>query len=194
MSHLALHDPFDQWYDPDKWVGSGPGSQPEYTTDYRGHLRRIIDGLDGATIVDVGCGDWQFMWLVMGSYLDLGMRYLGIDVVPSVVERNRKLFRHPGLQFHTWETAPKKIECDLAICKDVMQHLPRADREEILARVKPKKWLLVNDFKEGVNPEIERGGNTTIDPVYPPFRFKTVREVCRFPKGKTDKRAFLCWP
>ncbi|MCX6648462.1 MAG: hypothetical protein NTV61_03635 [Candidatus Bathyarchaeota archaeon] len=76
-------------------------------------------------VIDYGCGDLSF-W---GNYNCED--YVGIDVSPAILERNRKL--RPGWQFYTpssvGETEPRPI----VLCLDVLFHiLPEKDFTDIL--------------------------------------------------------------
>lgn len=74
-----------------------------------------------SSIVDVGCGDWQF-----SRFLNLtGARYTGFDVVKSLIDRNNRNFGRPGVEFAPMPADPSKLPpADLLIMKDVLQHLP----------------------------------------------------------------------
>src|SRR5271165_5564077 len=64
--------------------GSGPGSKPSNTIEYRAFIE--ANGIQAVT--DLGCGDWQFSYLIDWS----GIEYLGLDLVPEVIAENSKYF------------------------------------------------------------------------------------------------------
>lgn len=113
---------FADIYENDAWgCGSGAGSLASVTIGYRHFIESFIHLNNIRTVVDCGCGDWQF-----SRFIDWGgARYLGYDVVPSVIAANtaafatppRVEFRHYGGDFAELPAA------DLLICKDVLQHL-----------------------------------------------------------------------
>ncbi len=76
-------------------LGSGPGSTVEATADYRCFLAAQIEAAKPRTIVDIGCGDWQFSRLVDWR----GADYLGIDVVPEIIENNRRRYESGNIFF-----------------------------------------------------------------------------------------------
>jgi SAM-dependent methyltransferase len=80
---------FEETYEKSKWgTGSGNGSHPAATSDYRAFLERFIVMNRVMSIVDVGCGDWQ-----SSRYISFnGARYTGFDVVKSLVDINRTKF------------------------------------------------------------------------------------------------------
>ena len=60
---------------------------------YRGWLSEFIRANPFASIVDVGCGDWQ-----MSAAIDwTGIKYLGVDLVPNVIAENRRRFTAPDV-------------------------------------------------------------------------------------------------
>jgi hypothetical protein len=64
----------------DRWTnGSGPGSHPDSTIEYRAFLARFMEANEVGSVTDLGCGDWQF-----SRYIDWSRAsYTGLDVVPA---------------------------------------------------------------------------------------------------------------
>ena len=87
---------FTKIYQRQEWGhGSGVGARPDRTAEYRGFLQRFIIDNHVRSIVDLGCGDWQF-----SRHLDwTNVRYLGIDAVAAVIERNRLEFARDNVAF-----------------------------------------------------------------------------------------------
>lgn len=169
---------FDGWYEPGG-SGSGDGSGVEYTAGYRLFLERFMCEHDIRSVLDVGCGDWQFSKLIdWGDVL-----YIGVDVVPSLAHRLNAEHGSYCRRFSTvgpdnWPTPP----CDLAIVKDVMIHLPNEDVQKMIRRVEGcHHKLFVNDFSPAPNVDCERGHYRPLDLTAPPFGL--VGEVVyRFPR------------
>src|SRR3954471_5293227 len=87
---------FEEIYQQDLWTnGSGPGSLPKHTIEYRAFLSKFISENDIRTVTDLGCGDWQSTRLLDWS----GVRYLGLDVVRSIVDRNNKIYSSENIRF-----------------------------------------------------------------------------------------------
>lgn len=143
---------FEDIYARGAWgAGSGPGSYPYFTIEYRAFLQRFIS-LNGVTsIMDIGCGDWQFSRFIDFS----GARYLGLDVARSVIERNIATFASDSVRFEVMPEDPADLPtADLVIIKDVLQHLPDADIRSLLAAVLPKvKFALLTNSYEKINTE-----------------------------------------
>lgn len=152
---------FDSWYGPEG-TGSGIGSSPAYTAGYRAFLERFMQEHDIRTVLDVGCGDWQFSRLVQWG----DRFYVGQDVVHALVDQLNSDHGGPLRRFVT-ELPDEPF--DLVICKDVMIHLPNAEVMELLERLSHHKHLLlVNDFSEA-RVDCERGHYRALDVTGPPF-------------------------
>jgi SAM-dependent methyltransferase len=172
-------DAFARIYRHNVWGwGSGHGSLPRTTRQYRTYIEGFIAGNGVTSVVDLGCGDWQFSRLIDWH----GADYLGVDVVPELVERNQRTFGGPGVRF---EVSPSDLSelpgADLLITKDVLQHVPNAKVLELVAALPQFKYALItNDITGGEpNGDIEPGAWRTLDLRLPPFNVAGV-EVYRF--------------
>ena len=123
MDAAALRSAFEAIYRENRWSnGSGPGSHPDKTVEYRAYLARFMESNAIRTVTDLGCGDWQFSRFVDWSRVE----YVGLDVVPSLIANNQAQHARPGLQFAI-HTSPDDLPGgDLLIAKEVLQHLPNA--------------------------------------------------------------------
>ena len=83
---------FEHIYRNDLWHGgSGPGSFPEVNRPYVRFLQSFLLQNQIRSVVDLGCGDWQF-----SRGIDWGStRYLGLDVVPHVLATESTSLRAP---------------------------------------------------------------------------------------------------
>jgi len=167
----AGEEVFHEWYAPNG-IGSGHGSSPAYTERFRDFLHAFMRAHDIQSIVDVGCGDWQW-----ARFVDWGDRsYRGFDIVPALVERLRSTFGRPNRTFEVI-TNPETFvppQADLLICKDVLQHLSNEDVRSMLARFGPtaRHILWINDRDPNPqwnNSDTVRGGYRRLDLSKPPF-------------------------
>lgn len=174
QEHLAelppLDDPFRHIYEQDAWrAGSGTGSRPENNVDYIGFLSRFMFLNQVRTVVDLGCGDWQFSRFIDWS----SVYYTGIDVVPSVINQNSEQFGRRNVAFRCIYDPNEIPEADLLICKDMFQHLPNAAVQQYLDTLRPRfKWLLItnDDYpQEHLNADIEPGHWRALRLGLPPF-------------------------
>lgn len=167
---VAMRGAFEAIYREDRWSnGSGPGSHPDNTIEYRAVLARFMEANGIRTVTDLGCGDWQFSRWVDWSRVD----YLGLDIVPGVVERNQAEHGRDGVRFAMFTG----IEClpggDLLVSKEVLQHLPNATVQEYLALIRRKyRHALITNAVEpaGIaNQDIAAGNWRPLRLGEPPF-------------------------
>lgn len=187
---------FGHIYEQDHWDGgSGVGSAPDATEPYRSVLARMLPSTDIRSVVDVGCGDWQLGSLVDWSAVD----YLGLDVVPAVVDRNKARFAGPKVRFDLvdarLETPPG---ADLLLAKDVLQHWSNADVDAFL-RTNLRRYrycLITNDIASthwdgDVNHDVLLGEWRTLDLEAPPFEQRAVWRRDFSVRGEWTKRMTL---
>ncbi len=167
---LPLRDAFERIYEGKAWgQGSGPGSSPANTIEYRAFISRFIEANSVRSVTDLGCGDWQF-----SRFLDWsGVEYLGLDVVPEIVERNRSYFGRPNLRFEVFASLEALPGGDLLLSKEVLQHLPNSMIAEYLSAIRQKyRFALLTNSSEPtnlVNGDIQPGGFRPVRLQNPPF-------------------------
>lgn len=184
---------FERVYGDKTWHnGSGPGSGTAETAIWREFLTAYMNKHDIQSVLDLGCGDWQ--WASLMDWRALGADYHGIDVVPSVIEINRGRHAAPGITFECADINRCNLPAaDLIICKEVLQHWPLADIAMFRRRVHWRpRVLVVNDYVPmWVNPDIRPGGYRPLDFSAPPLNWP-VREVRRwvlaYPNGATETK------
>ena len=143
---------FTEIYDRGIWgPGGGVGSAPDKTVEYRAFVQQFMARNRVRSVVDLGCGEWQFSQLIDWS----GVRYLGVDVVPAMIEKNQRDFGASNIAFETFDLLAKLPRADLLLCKDVLQHLPNKTIKDYLAafRKKYRFSLITNDEEPAENPE-----------------------------------------
>src|SRR5258708_4116867 len=123
-ARMPLRQVFTEIYSGGEWgaggLNSGSGSGPALNQPHLELVRDFIREHGIGTVVDVGCGDFR-----MGSQLaPAAERYIGVDIVPQVVERNRATFRAPNLEFQCANVCEEALPAgDLALVRQVLQHL-----------------------------------------------------------------------
>ena len=121
---------------------SGGGSTVEYTKVTREIVERVIRENGITSMVDVACGDFVWMPLVL-ERLPRSFRYIGCDIVPALIEQHRQTC--PQYEFQVRDFVTDKIpNADLIFCRDVLQHLPVDDSLQALANfsLSPARYLL----------------------------------------------------
>ena len=172
---MSATDVFSDVYERDLWNGgSGPGSAPENTVEYRRFLQEFLDGFDyPVKVVDLGCGDWR-----IGELMDWsGVDYVGVDVVPEVIEANRRRDTPDNVSFVCLDALVDDLpEGDVLVAKDVLQHWPNADVVRLLDAAEERFTftMVTNDVSSKshpakVNSDIALGDWRPIDIERAPF-------------------------
>jgi SAM-dependent methyltransferase len=118
-----IREKFTDIYANSSWAyGSGGGSLPRNTVEYRRFLEQFISDNYIKNVTDFGCGDWQFSRFVDWT----AVSYVGFDVVDALVDRNNKTFGSDNIEFRVFKTINDLPGGDLFISKEVFQHLPNA--------------------------------------------------------------------
>jgi len=185
---FGVPDVFDKIYEHSYWgKGSGGGSSPEATQPYKVFLEDFIRQHEIKSVVDLGCGDWQF-----SQFLDFGgATYIGIDASKRVIANNQQAFSRSGVSFVNLPSDCNDIpSADLLVCKDVLMHLSTQEVQDIVSILPNFKYALItNDvpclsafgeiilrlrrpFWPVVNREIKTGDYRTLDPTQRPFNLK----------------------
>jgi SAM-dependent methyltransferase len=130
--------------DPER--GSGKGSRGRHLNRKRRLLDQVISEVRPASILDVGCGDLEVV-----ADISFSGTYTGIDLSPTILERNRAL--RPDWNFIAGDFVELArqggLEADLVICLDVLIHQIDADtyREFVRELVNvTRKTAIVNGF------------------------------------------------
>ena len=144
---------FTEIYDKERWgkgKGSGSGSSPNYCRKFVAYLNGIIHDEEIKTVLDLGCGDWQYAQMINWPY------YLGVDVVESVVQE--LLRKHKGdyhfdcVDFQNPDNLKEIFGVDhyeLVIIKDVFQHWTDNEILPFMETLMAQDWttlILVNDW------------------------------------------------
>ena len=177
---------FNSIYKSNSWgCGSGPGSNAQLCQGYIAFLQNFFKENNIQSIVDCGCGDWQFSQFLDFSDID----YHGFDVAEFVISKNQAQFQKENVRFSLYNgdfsTLPS---ADLLICKDVLQHLNNARIEAFLAQLPRFKFALItndiNGFAENeLNKDITSSAYRPLDLRLPPFSadLKIVYQITRMP-------------
>ncbi len=131
---------FTEIYDKNVWGGSGGGSSPENTVEYRKLLQKFLKDRNIKSVVDYGCGDWSFSHMIDWSGID----YIGFDCVESVIKNNHIQHRKENIKF----TANRNIiyGADLLILKDILQHWENSAISLFLSNEIPLyKYILITN-------------------------------------------------
>ncbi len=165
---------FKTIFDDNKWGSeesvSGSGSTMESTEALRKKLPALVRKLGAKTLLDAPSGD--FNWMSKVSF-DSDVQYIGGDIVPSIVERNNKMFGSERRQFINLDiTSDELPAADLWHCRHVLFHLSNDDVLRVLdnfARSNVRHLLADTAFFIKSNVDIRSGGFRLLNLCIPPF-------------------------
>lgn len=177
---------------------SGEGSTLAETAALRAALPGLMARHGVRSLLDLPCGDFHWM-----SELPLGeLRYLGVDIVPALIERNRLLYgESERRRFEVLDgTRDPLPRFDLVLCRDLVIHLALADIRRLLAGVVQSgaTYLLISHYRDcAVNVEIASGDfrpvNLCLTPFFLPPPRETIAEQSRMAAGAFTDRALALW-
>ncbi|CAE7612592.1 AGX1 [Symbiodinium sp. CCMP2592] len=200
-SGLSLEDTFTQIYATGAWgKGSGAGSLPVHCLKWIEFLRKFIKEHQVKKVVDLGCGDWQFSPYI---YHDLGVDYVGYDVVLPVIAENRARWTCQGFNFEHLEFSSNVDEIqdgELYILKDVLQHWSsqriRSFLKKLLAKPSLRFILVCNcaEPEDWPDEDILDGGWRPLSSAKPPLNEFDAQSLLRFPSLPNLKEVCIISP
>lgn len=190
----SMQETFSQIYESGAWTLpggssevdvslSGPGSNLQQTAALRAELPRLVADLGIRSFLDAPCGDYFWM-----SRVDLGVEsYVGVDVVPEVIHRNRDRFAGPGRDFRVLDIIQDQIPpVDLIFSRDCLVHFNDDNVRRALEQFKKSgaKYLATTTFVGRTEnaEDIVAGGwrplNLSIAPFALPQPIRVIDEQC----------------
>jgi glycosyltransferase involved in cell wall biosynthesis len=173
---------------------SGPGSRREWTRGLQREIPKLLSRLGVSTVLDLGCGDFNWM-----REVDLGaVLYTGADVVFDVVLENRLRYGGPRRRFLYRDLTRDPLpRAELVLCRDVLIHFPDEDLVPAVRAILDTgaRYLLAGTFVDrNENPPIVLGDWRPLNMQLPPLSMPPPRdwllEEVNVP-GYEDKRLAL---
>jgi SAM-dependent methyltransferase len=166
---------FSQIYAQGAWVMhdkqdslSGVGSARAATDELTVQLSAFLREVRCRRLVDIGCGDFNWMQQVAGDF-----EYLGIDVVPKVVEENKARYGTDRRRFICLDATRAPLETgDVAVCREVLFHLSFQDGLRLLRNIRAAGFqyvLFTNDTSIWFNSDIRSGDFRRVNLTRSPF-------------------------
>ena len=140
----------NQIYEKHLWGGngfdfySGWGSHnPEIINPYLGAVINFLKPFDKPLrVCDLGCGDFN-----IGKHLiKYTKNYIAIDIVESLIERNKKHYKNNTLEFRCLDIVKDDLPpADCVILRQVLQHLSNAEILRITQKLSNYKYVILTE-------------------------------------------------
>ena len=139
-----------QIYEEHLWGGqefdfySGEGSHDKaIITPYIKEVSAFLNSFESPLIVcDVGCGDFN----IGKQLLAYTQKYIAIDIVPALIERNKKKFKDDKLSFLCVDICKEDLPvADCIFVRQVLQHLSNAEIQSFLSKLKSYKYVVLTE-------------------------------------------------
>jgi SAM-dependent methyltransferase len=157
------------WQDPESV--SGRGSTLARTTAIMSQLPLLLQDLNAQTLLDAGCGDFNWMRRVTLT----GINYIGIDVVPELIARNRELYERERTTFAVLDIARDRLPvADAILCRECFIHLSVRNIKAALRNFKKTgatHLLCTTHSTVSPNTDCPDGGWRSVNLQLPPFDF-----------------------
>lgn len=155
--------------------GSGRGSELTYTKKIRDWLPKICLKYNVKSFLDVACGDFNWMRLVIS---ELDIEYTGMDIVDNVIDKNNAQYADSKIRFVTADICNDPLpDCDLLMVRDCLFHLSFSDIDNFFLNLSKTnyKFLLTTTHilpDTHVNHDLISGDFRNIDLFKLPFNFQ----------------------
>jgi SAM-dependent methyltransferase len=137
---------------------SGPGSSHDATREAIAFTKRILSEYQLSSIIDLGCGDWNWMKYVPLSGFPDGSRisYEGWDASEQLVSYLNATYGNEHTLFRTKDITTEPLpRADLVIARDVLFHLDLGVAARLVSQIRQTaRFFLSTSF-----PEMKRNGN-----------------------------------
>ena len=175
LTGRSLETVFSEIYHTNAWNDSesvsGRGSTLARTKVIMSHLPLLLQELHAATLLDAACGDFNWM-----RHTDLGnVRYVGVDVVPDLISRNRHLYEEQRRTFILADVTRDRLpHADVILCRDCLIHLSFKSIQETINNFKRTgaQYLLCTTHSSVLeNVDCPDGSWRSVNLQVPPFNF-----------------------
>jgi len=128
LSELSIEERFARIYQTNLWFDaesrSGTGSNLDETAQLRASLPHLLRRLNTRRLLDVPCGDFNWM-----SHVDLsGIEYIGGDIVEPLIETNRERYGSAARRFLKVDVINGPLpKADVILCRDCLVHFSFAN-------------------------------------------------------------------
>jgi SAM-dependent methyltransferase len=213
----STSDIFSKIYANNTWGGnpgqfySGKGSNIDFSQQYCEFIKNFIVKIagDSITIVDLGCGDFRVGQILLQNLeaLKIQYQYIGVDIVPNLVEHNNIKYGNANVKFMCIDMIEQDLpKGDICLIRQVLQHLSNQDIKKILAKISQYNYTFITeslpdseldcvpnvDIPTGADIRLKHSSGVFLDK--PPFNIDNIELVLTIPYveknllyGKTTK-------
>ncbi len=139
---------FSDIYADNLWGGSGDepfsgaGSRGIAAVAYVECVQSFIEAQSIRTVVDLGCGDFY----IGKQIAQVCEGYVGVDVVPRVVQRNAAHFSNDRVRFTCLDIVKDCLPAgDLCLLRQVLQHLSNVQIGKVLRNVARYRQVIITE-------------------------------------------------
>ena len=166
---------FTEIYRTREWADSesvsGRGSTLARTRVVREALPSLLEGVGARSLFDAACGDFNWM-----RHVELGgVEYVGADVVPELVGRNREMYGGEGRAFVVLDITRDRLpRADAILCRDCLIHLSFKHARAAIANFKrsgARFLLATTHITVCENEDIQSGDRRSVNLQLSPFNF-----------------------
>jgi SAM-dependent methyltransferase len=141
-------DIFSEIYRDARWGGergsfhSGSGSTSGHAESYAQVIKAFIKQHNVRRLVDLGCGDFRVGAQLIGA----DITYTGIDIVPSLVESNQRMYGSERVGFECMNIIDDELpDGDLCLVRQVLQHLSNEQIIKVLKNSEKYRYVIVTE-------------------------------------------------
>ena len=149
---------------------SGLGSELERTRSIRLHLSALLTRLKTKTLLDIGCGDFNWM-----RELEIDANYIGVDCVPDLIEQNNATYGSLKRVFFSLDATTEPLpEADTVLCREVLFHLSFKDILAVIRNVRASgaiNLIATTNLDTDFNADIWSGDFRILNLNKSPFHF-----------------------
>jgi len=164
---------------------SGEGSHhPDLVNPYIDVVTSFLNSFEEPiTVCDLGCGDFN----IGKELFKKTEKYIGVDIVEALIQRNKSLFKAENLEFYCLDVAVDNLPlADCVLLRQVLQHLSNSEVQQIVSKLGAYKYVVLTEhLPEGEfipNKDIISGQGirlkkqSGINLLLPPFNMKVIDE------------------